>query len=342
MLARHAEDLFWTGRYLERAEDTARMLDVTYHGLLEGGSADTESAWRMLLEALHLAHPFYAAHPEVSARAVAEFLVADVAQGSSIIAAIARARENARNVREHLSTELWDAINSCFLELRARDLQAELAVQPHELYREIRTRCQTIAGAGAETMSRSDPWRFLLLGRLIERAEMTCRMLRARAPRRDPRSGFHDFLLVLNSVSALEAYTRAAKDPSVVAQRPEASLGYARLLSQEKRWSEARGALERVIRSDDKTAVAAAAVGIGETYQGEGDYLAAAEYFMTAAYVAPDSPAGRRGLLGAGASFTALKQVDAAATVCRKLLGQTGVPPEQAEAARKCLKDIGQ
>ncbi|MFI5316173.1 MAG: alpha-E domain-containing protein [Myxococcota bacterium] len=209
MLARHAENLFWIGRYLERAEDTARMLDVTYHGLLEGGSPDGESAWRTLLEALQLAHPFYAEHAAVSARAVAKFLVADAAQSSSIVAAIARARENARNVREHLSSELWEALNSCFLELRGRDLEAELAAQPHELYREIRTRCQTIAGAGAETMPRSDPWRFLLLGRLIERAEMTCRMLRVRLPRPDSRSGFHDFLLVLNSVSALEAYTRA-------------------------------------------------------------------------------------------------------------------------------------
>ncbi|HTO52368.1 MAG TPA: alpha-E domain-containing protein [Myxococcota bacterium] len=209
MLARHAEDLFWAGRYLERAEDTTRMLDVTYHGLLEGGSSDVEAAWRNLLEALQLAHPFYAKHEQVSPRAVAEFLVADVAQSSSIIAAIARARENGRNVREHLSTELWETLNSCFLELRARDLVAELAAQPHELYREIRTRCQAIAGAASETMARSDPWRFLSLGRLVERAEMTCRMLRVRASRRDARTNFHDFLLVLNSVSALEAYTRA-------------------------------------------------------------------------------------------------------------------------------------
>ena len=106
MLARHAEDLFWTGRYLERAEDTARMLDVTYHGLLEGGSSDEESAWRTLLEALHLAHPFYAAHAELSARAVAQFLVAD-RRSRPIIAAIARARDGARTVREHPSTELW-------------------------------------------------------------------------------------------------------------------------------------------------------------------------------------------------------------------------------------------
>jgi TolA-binding protein len=99
--------------------------------------------------------------------------------------------------------------------------------------------------------------------------------------------------------------------------------------------------LERLVRTDDKAVVAAAAGAIGETYQGEGDNLTAAEYFMTAAYVLPDSPAGRRGLLGAGASFAALKQNDAAEVVYRKLLAQTGVPAELADTARKGLKDIG-
>jgi len=113
------------------------------------------------------------------------------------------------------------------------------------------------------------------------------------------------------------------------------------LLTQENRWGEARGVLQRLVRSDDKTVVATAAGAIGETYQGEGDNLAAAEYFMTAAYVAPDSPAGRRGLLAAGASFAALKQNEAAETVYRKLLAQTGVPTDLADAARKGLKDIG-
>jgi TolA-binding protein len=140
---------------------------------------------------------------------------------------------------------------------------------------------------------------------------------------------------------ALDAYTRAVKDPSVADLRPELALGYGRLLTLEKRWGDARRVLERLVRSDDNAMVAAGAAAIGETYQGEGDELAAAEYFMTAAYVAPDSPAGRRGLVSAGASFAALKQVDAAETVYRKLLGQTGVPAELVEAARKGLKDIG-
>ena len=140
---------------------------------------------------------------------------------------------------------------------------------------------------------------------------------------------------------ALDAYARGVKDGGATDLRPEAAFGYARLLTQEKRWGAARGVLERLVRTDDKAVVAAAAGAIGETHQGEGDHLAAAEYFMTAAYVLPDSPAGRRGLLGAGASFAALKQNDAAEVVYRKLLAQTGVPAELADTARKGLKDIG-
>jgi TolA-binding protein len=140
---------------------------------------------------------------------------------------------------------------------------------------------------------------------------------------------------------ALDAYARGAKDGGAGALRPEAALGYGRLLAQEKRWSEARGTLERLMKSDDKVVVAAVSSAIGETYQGEGDNLAAAEYYMTAAYVAPESPAGRRGLLAAGASFTALKQIDAAEVVYRKLIAQPGAPADLVEAARKGLKDIG-
>ena len=95
------------------------------------------------------------------------------------------------------------------------------------------------------------------------------------------------------------------------------------------------------MRADDKSVVASAASAIGETYQGEGDQLAAAEYFMTAAYVAPDTPAGRNGLLGAGACFAALKQNDSAEVVYRKLLAQTDAPADVLEKARKGLKDIG-
>jgi tetratricopeptide (TPR) repeat protein len=140
---------------------------------------------------------------------------------------------------------------------------------------------------------------------------------------------------------ALDAYARALKDTKPSDVRPALALGYARLLTQEKRGSEARKLLDGLLRSDDKDVVASAAAGIGEAYQGDGENLAAAEYFMTAAYVAPDSAAGRSGLLGAGACFAALKQNDSAEIVYKKLIAQKDAPADVLEKARKGLKDIG-
>jgi tetratricopeptide (TPR) repeat protein len=139
---------------------------------------------------------------------------------------------------------------------------------------------------------------------------------------------------------ALDAYARAAKDGRGD-WSPRALLGNARLLVQEKRWSDARALLGDALKAADDATVAEAAYGLGEAWQGEGADLAAAEYFMTAAYVAPESPAGRRALLGAAQSFLALRQPDAAAIVYKKLLDQPGVPADLADAARKGLKDLG-
>jgi uncharacterized alpha-E superfamily protein len=167
-------------------------------------------AWQEVLDALQLSYLFRARHRRVTAEAVEAFLVLDESHSSSIAAAIGRARENGRNVREHLSTELWEALNSTYLELHA-DGRAELAAHPHEFYRRVRSRCQLVAGAAAETMPRLDAWRFLLLGRLVERAEMTCRLLRVRAPRArgdEHQDEIHFWLVMLNAVSALESYAR--------------------------------------------------------------------------------------------------------------------------------------
>ena len=91
-------------------------------------------------------------------------------------------------------------------------------------------------------------------------------------------------------------------------------LGQARLLMLDKRWDQARAALEPLVRGGDQALVVEAAYGIGETYRGENDQLAAAEYYMTAAYLSPESEPGRRSLLGAAQAFVSLKQPDAATT----------------------------
>lgn len=209
MLARHAENLFWTGRYIERAEDTARLLDVTYHALLESSAFEAQRAWGDVLSVLSLETAFRASGKDLSASGVSEFLVLDRAQPGSIVNAVTYARENIRSLREQVSSEVWEAINGFHLELSARDLRAELE-QPHTLYAFVKARCQYLAGVVTETMARDDGWRFLQIGWMLERAEMTCRLLDVRFAR-EPLSqgGYHHWLSMLKAASASEAYRRA-------------------------------------------------------------------------------------------------------------------------------------
>jgi uncharacterized alpha-E superfamily protein len=222
MLARLAENLFWAGRYVERAEDTARMVDVTYHTLLESPFVAVDRTWGQLLEVLHLRADWDARGlgPTVDADAVVRFVVLDPANPGSIAAAVARARENVRSVRELVSTELWEAVNDLHLDLRSRDLEREVRERPGEVLRLVRDTATAVYGIASETMPRDAAWRFLALGRLIERAEMTCRLIDVRYAQLDALrtplrpgivvedGGFHHWVAVLKSASAFEAYRR--------------------------------------------------------------------------------------------------------------------------------------
>jgi uncharacterized alpha-E superfamily protein len=220
MLSRHADALYWMGRYVERAEDTARMLDVTYHNLLESPPEEEATAWHQLLEVLHL-HEAYQDR-EVTGRAVSHFLVLDEDNPGSIVAAVGRARDNALRVRDRISTDVWEAMNTFYLHLAGLDLAAELERRPYEVFRMVKNRCQLLTGVGGQTMLRDDGYRFILLGQFLERSEMTCRLLAVRYSRLLQEEGpmvFHSWLAVLMSVSAFEAYLKehdAAFDPAQV------------------------------------------------------------------------------------------------------------------------------
>jgi uncharacterized alpha-E superfamily protein len=239
MLARLAENLFWAGRYVERAEDTARMVDVTYHSSLESPVGGPDRSWGQLLDVLHVRER-YGDRPLGSAEVVA-FLVLDADNPASITAAIARARENTRSVRELVSSELWEAVNDLHLALGSRDLRRDLEEQPYELFRSVRSACMTIYGVASETMPRDEAWRFMALGRLLERAQMTCRLIDVRyaqleaisgpsrrlagvgssLPQGADRADFHQWIAVQKSASAFEAYRRryrASMDPADVVE----------------------------------------------------------------------------------------------------------------------------
>jgi uncharacterized alpha-E superfamily protein len=140
------------------------------------------------------------------------------------VSAVGGARENARAARELISSELWEAINSFYLELRSRNLRADVEARPHELYGFVKRSCQTISGVAVETMPRDDGWRFLQLGWMLERAEMTCRLLDVRYSQlvtAGATGGFHHWLQTLKSASGSEAFRRryrASMDPADVVE----------------------------------------------------------------------------------------------------------------------------
>lgn len=208
MLARHAEDLLWIGRYLERAEDTARLLDVTYHTTLEAADdATAQAAWKDLAEVLYLEEEAAG----LDRRGIARLLVADTAQAGSIVAAVGRARENARGVREWLTLELWEEINAFHLELGGMDLERALQQRPYALCELVRRRCETIIGVATAAMPRTEGYQFLLLGQLLERGGITARLLsvwQRRLAGLGASAGFLEWTKVLRSASAYEAYLR--------------------------------------------------------------------------------------------------------------------------------------
>ncbi len=219
MLARHAESLFWAGRYIERAESTARMLDVTYHTHLELMAVHESTAWFDLLKVLSLDVAFSETEQPLRAESVTRFLVLDQARPGTIRSNVFQARENLRAVRELISTELWESINGFHLQLQGRDVGADITGQPHVLYSLIKTSCQAVAGVANETMPRDEGSHFLNLGWMLERAIMTCRLLAVRYSQlvvAGATGGFHHWVSTLKSASGSEAFRRryrASMDP---------------------------------------------------------------------------------------------------------------------------------
>lgn len=209
MLARHAENLYWIGRYVERAEDTARLLDVTYHGLLEAGSErPATDVWSECLEMLMLDD---VGIEEAAGDSVGERLIADRAEPGSIVSIVGKARENARTTRELLSSEVFEALNDLYLFLVSSDLITAARGRPYELLRTVKSSCQAVNGAVDSSMPRGEGYRFFLIGQRLERALITTRVLRVwhrRALELGTQAAFTEWVRLLRSVSAYEAYLR--------------------------------------------------------------------------------------------------------------------------------------
>lgn len=202
MLARNAEALYWIGRYVERADDTARILDVTVHQLLEDSSVDPDHTSRVLLRVLGVAPP----NSPLNVWSLTDLVAftRGLEDGCSIVDAISAARENARSAREVTSTELWECLNTTYNALPERERAAK-RLGPHEFFSYIEGRAAMFAGLADSTLSRDDGYRFMVLGRAIERVDMTVRLLLSRV---GDSASSPAWVTLLRSAGAHDTYLR--------------------------------------------------------------------------------------------------------------------------------------
>ncbi|MDI3314012.1 MAG: alpha-E domain-containing protein [Mycobacterium sp.] len=202
MLARNAEALYWIGRYVERADDTARILDVGVHQLLEDSSVDPDHASRVLLHVLGIEPP----ERELDVWSLTELVAFSrgARGGCSIVDAISAARENARSAREVTSTEIWECLNTTYNALPERERAAK-RFGPHDFLTFIEGRAAMFAGLADSTLSRDDGYRFMVLGRAIERVDMTVRLLLSRV---GDSASSPAWVTVLRSAGAHDTYLR--------------------------------------------------------------------------------------------------------------------------------------
>lgn len=206
MLSRIAESLFWIGRYIERADDTARILDVQTQLLLEDATVDETQTCRDLLSSMGL-EPETAAESGVdvtgpiSIDQVMRLLAYDPQSPSSIAAILTAARESARGARETLTVPLWEVLNTTWRPIPSGHFEA---LRPPYVFQWVRERAALITGTADATMTRDEGWQFIVLGRNIERADMTSRLVATTALS----NGVGQWTSALRASGAYDAFLR--------------------------------------------------------------------------------------------------------------------------------------
>jgi len=200
VLSRTAEALFWIGRYAERAEDTARLLDVHFHQIIVDPAVDEAETCKVVATVMGV-HD----HVPATMRGLLDLLAFDVTNPSSIVGSLSAARENARGVREAISGEIWECLNTTDLELPRR-VSAAREFGPAPFFSYVRLRAAMLSGYVTSTISRDAGYDFLALGRSLERADMTARLLAAAVGTRS--RGDEHWVTTLQACSAHEAYLR--------------------------------------------------------------------------------------------------------------------------------------
>lgn len=213
LLSRVAESVYWMARYIERAENVARFIGVNLHLQLDL-EGDTVNQWESLVDTSGDAAVFRERYGEATQASVLQFLVFDQENPNSIYSCLRAGRENARSVRETISSEMWEQINTMYLRMQAQKSNLDLESVP-EFFRDLRFSCHLFQGITDTTMTHSEPWHFLRMGRKLERADKSSRMLDVKyfmllpslSDVNTPIDDIH-WSAVLKSVSGFEMYRK--------------------------------------------------------------------------------------------------------------------------------------
>jgi uncharacterized alpha-E superfamily protein len=231
MLSRTADHLFWMARYMERAENTARMLDVHYQmALLPLAAHAAQAGWQAVLSISELSDIFARRYDTVTAKNVLDFMVPDDTNSSSIVSCLNAARENARAVRGTLTTEVWETQNQTWLEFKRMLAATDFHKDPGTLFEWVKFRSHLSRGVTVGTMLQDEALHFLRIGTFLERADNTARLLDVKfqnlsdkpqgdyfgevsdSPDKPQERDFYHWSAVLRSVSGFEVYRKVYRN----------------------------------------------------------------------------------------------------------------------------------
>jgi uncharacterized alpha-E superfamily protein len=217
MLSRVANSLYWMSRYLERADNTARLVDVNLQLLLDRRALDDRALagyWMPIVQSAGDELLFASLHSQATAASVTEFLVFQLENPNSILGAITQSRENARMARDQITSELWEELNRLYLFLGTPRARKLLRSSPVEFFQEIKAGSLHVQGLIEATVPHNEGWHFIQAGKYLERADKTSRILDVRhaalprrgAPAAATQNDALEWTAVLRSCSAWDAY----------------------------------------------------------------------------------------------------------------------------------------
>ena len=221
MLSRTADHLYWMSRYTERAENTARMLDVSYQmSLLPQSDQAATAAWRAMLEISELSEDFATKYSAVTPANVLNYMTQDMDNPSSIMQCLRAARENARAVRGAMTTDLWETVNTTWLDAQRQVGNGLLKIAPTSFFEWVKFRSHQTRGVHIGTMMRDEVYHFIALGTFVERADNIARLLDVKFLAAKEHTGdtlahveeFYFWAAILRSLSAFENYRKVYRN----------------------------------------------------------------------------------------------------------------------------------